>query len=104
VSQTATGSALPHDISKNYFAQERELEQITDLLPEHALIQTFIAKIGFVVEEADESVFWLQLIQAAEIAKGAQLDWRLDESAQLSRIFNQSQLTATSNADGRRTK
>src|SRR5688500_5635901 len=52
----------------------------------------FIAKIGFVVEEADESVYWLQLIQAAEIAKGAQLDWLLDESGQLSRIFNQSQL------------
>ena len=64
----------------------------------------FVAKIGFVVEEADESVYWLEIIKAAEVAKGVELEWLLDESSQLSRIFNQSQLTAKNNATGRRNR
>ena len=64
----------------------------------------FVAKIGFVVEEADESVYWLELIKAAEVAKGPDLEWLLDESTPLSRIFNQSQLTAKNNAAARRTR
>jgi four helix bundle protein len=62
----------------------------------------FVAKSGFVVAEADESVYWLELIQAAQVAKGPELDWLLDESNQLCRIFNQSQSTAKSNANARR--
>jgi four helix bundle protein len=62
----------------------------------------FVAKMGFVVEEADESVYWLELIKAAAITKSVELDWLLDESSQLSRIFNQSQLTAKTNATSRR--
>jgi four helix bundle protein len=64
----------------------------------------FINKIGFVVEEADESVYWLELIKAAEIVTGSEVDALLDESTQLSRIFNQSQLTAKNNALARRTR
>ena len=62
----------------------------------------FVAKMGFVVEESDESAFWLELIQAAEVAKGTDLEWLLDESNQLFRIFNQSHLTAKGNAAARR--
>jgi len=62
----------------------------------------FIAKIGFVVEEADESIYWLELIAAAGISSGAELEWLLEESRQLSRVFNQSQLTAKTNASARR--
>src|SRR5688572_28929727 len=40
----------------------------------------FIAKIGYVVEEADESFYWLEMIQAAEIASGPELLWLLGES------------------------
>lgn len=66
--------------------------------------QDFINKIGFVVEEADETVYWLELIKAAEVVTGSELDALLDESTQLSRIFNQSQLTAKNNAIATRTR
>ena len=62
----------------------------------------FIAKLGFVVEEADETVYWLELIAAAEIDSSQELIWLLGESNELSRIFNQSQLTARVNAAERR--
>ena len=62
----------------------------------------FVAKLGFVVEEADESVYWLEMIGAASIANGPQLQSLLNESQELSRIFNQSQLTAKTNATARR--
>jgi len=62
----------------------------------------FVAKIGFVVAEADESVYWLEMIEAARISTGPELQWLLGESNELSRIFNQSQLTAKTNAAVRR--
>lgn len=58
----------------------------------------FVAKLGFVVEEADESVYWLEMSDAAAIMKGPELQSLLNESRELSRIFNQSQLTAKQNA------
>jgi four helix bundle protein len=61
----------------------------------------FTAKMGYVVEEADESVYWLEMIEAAEIGVGAELKSLLAESNELSRIFNQSQLTAKTNAAAR---
>lgn len=62
----------------------------------------FVAKLGFVVEEADETVYWLEMIEAAGISGGDELKWLLGESNELSRIFNQSQLTAKANAASRR--
>jgi hypothetical protein len=59
-------------------------------------------RIAFVVEEADESVYWLEVIEAAGITVGTELRWLLGESNELSRIFNQSQLTAKLNAAARR--
>ena len=64
----------------------------------------FVSKLGFVVEEADESIYWLELIQAAGVTSGAELEWLLGESNELSRIFNQSQLTARTNASARANK
>ena len=58
----------------------------------------FVNKIGIVVEEADESVYWLEMILAAGIVDNMELRRLLDESNELSRIFNQSQLTAKANA------
>ena len=58
----------------------------------------FIVKIGHVVEEADESVYWLEMIRAAEIAPHASLERLLAEAGELTAIFSQSQLTAKSNA------
>jgi four helix bundle protein len=57
----------------------------------------FIAKIGVVAEEADESLAWLELIDALELSRGAELAWLLDEADQLVAIFAASQKTAKKN-------
>ena len=57
----------------------------------------FIAKLGIVVEEADESVDWLELIAQVELACGAELMWLLGESKELLAIFGKSQKTAKDN-------
>jgi hypothetical protein len=57
--------------------------------------------MGYVVEEADESIYWLEMIEATGIAAGVELKPLLAESNELSRIFNQSQLTAKTNAAAR---
>ena len=57
--------------------------------------------MGYVVEEADESIYWLEMIEATGIAAGVELKLLLAESNELSRIFNQSQLTAKTNAGAR---
>ena len=58
----------------------------------------FVVKIGHVVEEADESCYWLELIDAAGIVRGEELACLIREAHELSAIFNQSQLTAKQNA------
>ncbi len=62
----------------------------------------FVNKIAFVVEEADESVYWLELIQAAKIIESPGLQRLLVGAGGLSAIFNQSQLTAKANSPTRR--
>ena len=62
----------------------------------------FINKIGHVVEEADETIYWLELIREAGIASRTALVPLLDEAGQLSAIFNQSQITAKANSPRRR--
>ena len=64
----------------------------------------FINKLGYVVEEADETVYWLDLIKAGAVSGDPMLDTLRQEAAELSAIFNQSQLTAKANAARRRTK
>lgn len=58
----------------------------------------FINQIGIVVEEADESVYWLKLIHAANLTTAPIIAPLLQESVELWAIFNQSQLTAKANA------
>jgi four helix bundle protein len=57
----------------------------------------FVLKIGHVVEEADEAIYWLEMIQAAGICRAPELGTLLREAGELSAIFNPSQLTAKSN-------
>jgi four helix bundle protein len=57
----------------------------------------FVNKIGIVVEEADESVYWLKLIRSAHLVPERAVDPLLQEAHELWAIFNQSQLTAKSN-------
>ena len=54
----------------------------------------FIAKIGVVVEEADETVFWLELLIETGIVQQVRLDSLLSEAHELVAIFAKSQQTA----------
>ncbi|HEX2442685.1 MAG TPA: four helix bundle protein [Vicinamibacterales bacterium] len=56
----------------------------------------FTSKIGLVIEEADESEYWLMLLKRAGIAKGVELDRLFDEAGQLVAVFTRSQRTAIS--------
>jgi four helix bundle protein len=54
----------------------------------------WIAKIGIVVEEADESVFWLEMLADCEILSRASIADLLKEGHELSALFTASQRTA----------
>lgn len=54
----------------------------------------FAAKIGLVVEEADETVFWLELLLDAEIVPENSVDGLLTKANELLAIFAASQRTA----------
>jgi len=58
----------------------------------------FIAKIGVVLEEADETVFWLEALAEAGIVKPTLLAPLLREANELVAIFAASQRTARSNS------
>jgi four helix bundle protein len=60
----------------------------------------FIAKLGVVIEEADECVFWLGYIQALSTQNGPESSTLSNEATQLLRIFKSSRNTARRN--GRR--
>ena len=61
----------------------------------------FIAKMGLVVEEIDESVFWLSFVRAAAIARGEEVDRLHAEAGELLAIFAASLGTAKANAKER---
>jgi hypothetical protein len=54
------------------------------------------------VEEADESVYWLELIRVGHVSPDPSLAALLTEANELSAIFNQSQMTAKANAGPQR--
>jgi len=47
----------------------------------------FVAKIGVVLEEADETVFWLELLQECAVVKPERLQELLAEANELTAIF-----------------
>ena len=49
----------------------------------------FISKIGVVLEEADESVFWLELMIEAGTVPADHVKWLLEEARQLTAISRQ---------------
>ena len=53
----------------------------------------WIAKIGLVVEEADETVFWLEMLSDCDIVPQKKLVSLLAEAHELSAIFTASQFT-----------
>jgi four helix bundle protein len=54
----------------------------------------FIAKLGVVLEEADESLFWLELMVDARVVSAARAERLLKEADELTAIFVTSLNTA----------
>lgn len=57
----------------------------------------FAAKMGVVVEESDETVFWLELLADAELVKRHTLEPLLREANELTAIFVAACQTAKAN-------
>ena len=57
----------------------------------------FISRLGIVVDEADKTVGWLEILKESSLASGAELDCLIDESRQLRAIFLQCLKTAKLN-------
>ena len=58
----------------------------------------FIAKLGVVEEEADESAFWLELIIEAELLKAKKVESLLREASEITKIMARSRISATRSA------
>ena len=56
----------------------------------------FISKIGIVEEEADETAYWLELLNESGLAKPARAAELLEEARELVAIFSASRRTAKS--------
>ena len=54
----------------------------------------FIARLGVVAAEADETVFWLELLIEADIMSAKRLEGLLNEARELTAIFSASVQTA----------
>ncbi len=54
----------------------------------------FIAKLSIVVEEADETVYWLELIRDAHLIEAQLLVGVIDEAEQILKIMSSSRKTA----------
>lgn len=54
----------------------------------------FASKLGIVVEEADETVFWLEMLSDSGIVSPQKMDSMIDEANQLLMIFSASRRTA----------
>lgn len=61
----------------------------------------FISKVGIVVEEADETVFWLELLVETGVVKSDKMESLLVEANELLAIFAASQRTARVSANAR---
>lgn len=59
----------------------------------------FAARIGVVLEEADESAFWMEVLTEGGFAKGQQAVALLDEANKLTKIFAASSITARSRSN-----
>jgi len=47
----------------------------------------FIAKLGIVLEESDETVFWLELLVKADLVEPVKIQSLCDEADELTSIF-----------------
>ena len=59
--------------------------------------RAFISKLGIVVEEADECIFWLEFLRDEGLAKSESFPKVLQEAKELTSIFIASRITAIKN-------
>jgi len=57
----------------------------------------FINKIQIIIEEADESLYWLEIIEEAQIKAGMETQRLIKEANELTAIFTATNKTAKSN-------
>ena len=57
----------------------------------------FHSKLSIVVEEADESAFWMEILVEAEILKQSELNYLSDEANQILKIASASRKTVSRN-------
>jgi four helix bundle protein len=55
----------------------------------------FVAKLGVVEEEADESAYWMEMIIEGELLKQKQVEPLLNEANELARIMAKSRISAS---------
>jgi four helix bundle protein len=73
-------------VSANYHAAGRSRSR-----------KEFIARLGVVLEEADEAEHWLDILKQSRIGCGREQDWLFDEAGQLRAIYQKSVKTARTN-------
>ena len=56
----------------------------------------FHSKLSIVVEEADESLFWMEVLTEAKIVSESQLSYLADEASQILKIVSASRKTVSS--------
>ncbi|MCC6761921.1 MAG: four helix bundle protein, partial [Chitinophagaceae bacterium] len=59
----------------------------------------FIHKIQIVIEEADESHYWLEIVKESELIQSEGLDRLIQEAYELTAIFTATDKTAKANRD-----
>jgi four helix bundle protein len=59
--------------------------------------KSFISKLGIVIEEADECIFWVEFLQDEKLINNTESQDILKESKELTAIFIASRITATKN-------
>ncbi len=64
----------------------------------------FLAKIGIVIEEADETAFWLELLTEAQIVTATKLGDLLKETNELLAIFGATQRTVRNRVKAAKSK
>ena len=60
----------------------------------------FVAKLGIVIEEADETAYWLEILVDSGMMRASKLTELRAEAEALTRIFVSSRITARRNARG----
>ncbi|MFD2516815.1 four helix bundle protein [Salinimicrobium flavum] len=63
--------------------------------------RAFISKLGIVIEEADESIFWLEFLRDEDLAKNEKFSEILQEAKELTSIFIASRITALKNLNSK---